>query len=81
MNAPLPNFSTHFRCVRDEVSADEWQARHSNAILVQSDIRALHSSELPEFDVLIGGIPCTSHSNLGRAKKQLAGKPEPFLSN
>ena len=27
MNAPLPNFSTNFRCVRDEVSVDEWQAR------------------------------------------------------
>ena len=26
--------------------------------------------------MLIGGIPCTSHSNLGRAKKGLAGKPE-----
>ena len=24
----------------------------------------------------MGGIPCTSHSNLGRAKKGLAGKPE-----
>ena len=56
--------------------ADEWQARHREATLVQADIRALHSSELPEFDVLIGGIPCTSHSNLGRAKKSLAGKPE-----
>ena len=56
--------------------ADEWQARHREAALVQADIRALHSSELPEFDVLIGGIPCTSHSNLGRAKKSLAGKPE-----
>jgi DNA (cytosine-5)-methyltransferase 1 len=56
--------------------ADEWQARHRDATLVQADIRALHSSELPEFDVLIGGIPCTSHSNLGRAKKSLAGKPE-----
>jgi DNA (cytosine-5)-methyltransferase 1 len=56
--------------------ADEWQARHPDAALIQADIRALHSSELPEFDVLIGGIPCTSHSNLGRAKKSLAGKPE-----
>ena len=56
--------------------ADEWQARHSDATLIQADIRALHSSELPAFDVLIGGIPCTSHSNLGRAKKSLAGKPE-----
>ena len=56
--------------------ADEWQARHPDATLVQADIRALHSSELPEFDMLIGGIPCTSHSNLGRAKKGLADKPE-----
>ena len=56
--------------------ADEWQARHLDAALIQADIRALHSSELPAFDVLIGGIPCTSHSNLGRAKKSLAGKPE-----
>jgi DNA (cytosine-5)-methyltransferase 1 len=56
--------------------ADEWQAQHPDATLVQSDLRALHPSELPEFDVLIGGIPCTCHSNLGRAKKSLAGKPE-----
>jgi hypothetical protein len=56
--------------------ADEWQAQHAEATLVQSDIRALHTSELPLFDVLIGGIPCTCHSNLGRAKKSLAGKPE-----
>jgi DNA (cytosine-5)-methyltransferase 1 len=56
--------------------ADEWQARNAGATLFQCDIRSLQSSELPEFDVLIGGIPCTSHSNLGRAKKGLAGKPE-----
>lgn len=56
--------------------ADEWQARHPEATLVQADVRALHPSELPEFEVLIGGIPCTSHSNLGRAKKGLAGRPE-----
>ena len=56
--------------------ADEWQARDRDATLIQSDIRALHNSDLPEFDLLIGGIPCTSHSNLGRAKKSLAGKPE-----
>jgi site-specific DNA-cytosine methylase len=56
--------------------AHEWQTQHPEATLVQSDIRALHPSELPEFDVLIGGIPFTCHSNLGRAKKSLAGKPE-----
>ena len=56
--------------------ADEWQSHHREAALFQTDIRSLHSSELPEFDLLIGGIPCTSHSTLGRAKKSLAGKPE-----
>lgn len=56
--------------------ADEWQAANPHALLVQSDVRVVHHSELPDFDVLIGGIPCTCHSNLGRAKKQLAGKPE-----
>jgi site-specific DNA-cytosine methylase len=56
--------------------ADEWQAQNAEALLIQSDIHSLHSSEVPPFDVLIGGIPCTSHSNLGRAKKGLAGKPE-----
>ncbi len=56
--------------------ADEWQAKHPEATLVQADLRALHTSELPEFDVLLGGIPCTCHSNLGRAKKRLAGQPE-----
>jgi site-specific DNA-cytosine methylase len=36
----------------------------------------LHATELPEFDMVIGGIPCPCHSNMGRAKKTLAGKPE-----
>ncbi|MEO7676623.1 MAG: DNA cytosine methyltransferase [Verrucomicrobiota bacterium] len=56
--------------------ADEWQARHADAILVQADIRALQTKDFPDFDILIGGIPCTCHSNMGRAKKGLAGRPE-----
>lgn len=56
--------------------ADEWQEKHGDAALFQSDIRAVQSPEYPDFDVLIGGIPCTCHSNLGRAKKSLAGRPE-----
>jgi len=56
--------------------ADEWQVAHPNAALIQADIRAVETSDLPPFDVLVGGIPCTSHSNLGRAKKALAGCPE-----
>ncbi|MFM8357641.1 MAG: DNA cytosine methyltransferase, partial [Verrucomicrobiota bacterium] len=54
--------------------ADIWQAAHPGAALIQADIRAVETSDLPEFDILIGGIPCTSHSTLGRAKKGLGGK-------
>ncbi len=56
--------------------ADEWQHKHPEAVVYQSDIRLIQSADYPEFDLLMGGIPCTSHSNLGRAKKSLAGKPE-----
>jgi len=60
----------------DPKFADIWQAAHPGAALIQADIRAVETSDLPEFDILIGGIPCTSHSTLGRAKKGLGGKPE-----
>lgn len=40
---------------------------------VAFDPAALH--DLPEVDILEAGIPCTAHSNAGRAKKGLA-KPE-----
>jgi site-specific DNA-cytosine methylase len=56
--------------------ADEWQGKHPGALLVQADLRAVLPAELPAFDVLVGGVPCTSHSHLGRAKKSLAGQPE-----
>lgn len=56
--------------------ADEWQGKHPDSLLIQADIRSVHHEELPDFDILIGGVPCTSHSNLGRAKKSLGGKPE-----
>jgi hypothetical protein len=48
--------------------ADEWQARHARATLFQCDIRALQSSELPEFDVLIGGMPLQPLPNLNEGK-------------
>jgi len=41
--------------------ADVWQAAHPGAVLVQADIRAVAPCDLPPFDILIGGIPCTSH--------------------
>jgi DNA (cytosine-5)-methyltransferase 1 len=56
--------------------ADVWQQAHPQAVLFQADIRRIHSTELPQHEILIASIPCTSHSTLGRAKKSLAGKPE-----
>jgi len=56
--------------------ADVWQAAHPCAVLYQTDIRRVHPTELPAHEILVASIPCTSHSNLGRAKKSLAGKPE-----
>lgn len=56
--------------------ADVWASKNPEALLVQADIRAIHPAELPHFDVLVAGIPCTSHSTMGRAKKNLKGKPE-----
>src|SRR6185503_16509964 len=53
-----------------------WQQGHPDAVLYQADIRRIHATELPRYDVLVASIPCTSHSTLGRAKKSLAGKPE-----
>lgn len=56
--------------------ADVWERAHPQATLFQTDIRLVHALEIPQHDVLIASIPCTSHSTLGRAKKSLAGKPE-----
>lgn len=56
--------------------ADVWEKAHPQATLYQTDLRLVHASEIPEHDVLIAAIPCTSHSTLGRAKKSLANKPE-----
>ena len=44
----------------DPAYSDEWQAAHPNAALVQADTRAVESSDLPPFDILIGGISPSS---------------------
>ena len=56
--------------------ADVWQAAHQDALLIQADVRLIHPSEYPTYEVLVAAIPCTSHSPLGRAKKSLRQKPE-----
>lgn len=56
--------------------ADEFAAKHPEAEIVMGDFRKMCPAELPEFDGIIAGIPCSEHSNQGRAKKSLAGVPE-----
>lgn len=74
--AASPAFRVAAGCEINPDFADVWEARHPEADLVVGDIRAVAPAELPRFDVLVAGIPCTSHSPLGRAKKGLAGRPE-----
>lgn len=72
----LPLFMPLAGVELDPDFADVWEAANPDATLIQGDIRAIHPAELPRFDVLVAGIPCTDHSTMGRAKKGLAGRPE-----
>lgn len=56
--------------------ADEFGAKYPEAEVILGDFRKMHVNELPEFDGIVAGIPCSEHSNQGRAKKSLAGIPE-----
>lgn len=56
--------------------AEEFASQHPNAEILLGDLRSIHSAELPEFDGLFMGVPCTDHSSQGRAKKRLAGAAE-----
>jgi DNA (cytosine-5)-methyltransferase 1 len=64
-------------CVELEPNyADEFARKHPEADLILGDFRSMSPEELPPFQVLVAGIPCSEHSNQGRAKKGLAGRPE-----
>lgn len=56
--------------------AEEFALRHPDAEILLGNLRAIHSAELPAFDGLFMGVPCTDHSSQGRAKKGLAGQAE-----
>lgn len=71
-----PNYKLVAGVEMEPKYADVWQQSHPDATLYQADIRMIHPSELPPFKVAVFAIPCTSHCNIGRAKKSLAGKPE-----
>lgn len=71
-----PNFRVR-GCVELEPNfADEFARKHPEADVILGDFRLMSPEELPPFQVLVGGIPCSAHSNQGRAKKGLAGRPE-----
>jgi site-specific DNA-cytosine methylase len=56
--------------------ASVYQKAHPETQVIRADVRRITPSDVPYSDILVAGIPCTSHSNLGRASKGLAGKPE-----
>ena len=60
----------------DPSFADIWCKRHTGAELILSDISRVRPEDLPDADLWQIGLPCTSHSTQGRAKKKLAGRPE-----
>lgn len=72
--------NSRFRVVAGvEVSplfADEYSRKHPDAEIILGDFRFIHPSELPEFDGLFVGLPCTCHSTQARTKKGLRGAPE-----
>lgn len=45
---------------------------------VLGDIKKIHSSDIPEFDLLCGGFPCQPFSIAGISKKKSLGKPHGF---
>lgn len=66
------------------VAALEYEARFADAYsmkfpgtpVLQMDMRDFDPADAPEGAVFVVGLPCTDHSNAGRAKKKLAGVPE-----
>jgi DNA (cytosine-5)-methyltransferase 1 len=71
-----PNFKVVAGVEIEPDFADEFAAKHPEADVFLGDLRRITPEELPEVDVLVAGVPCTDHSDLGRAKKGLGGKPE-----
>jgi DNA (cytosine-5)-methyltransferase 1 len=67
--ALTPDFKLVAGVEKEPHFADCWEKSHHGATLIQGDIRMISTSELPECDILIAGLPCSDHSRLGRARK------------
>ncbi len=71
-----PRFKVIAGVEREIGYADEFARKHPDAEIIIGDFRSMHPYELPEFDILLAGIPCTEHSNYGITKKSLKGQSE-----
>ena len=64
--------------------ADEWQAKHPGALLIQSDIRSLHTLEIPACDILMSLAAPAAPARAASPKRVVRGrshapKTSPFL--
>jgi len=71
-----PRFEVVAAVEYDQRFANEYGKVHEGPCLMIGDARRFAVTDYPRFDVLVAGIPCVDFSNLGRAKKSLAGRPE-----
>ena len=56
--------------------SDEFAAKNPEADIILGDFRRMMPEELPDFDGLIAGVPCVSHSRIGRGGLKLGSTPE-----
>ena len=51
----------------DEKAAETFRENHSNCIVVD-DIHNIHTDDIPNVDVIVGGFPCQAFSIAGYQK-------------
>ena len=74
--ADNPRFKVVAGVENEPTYADEFSRKHPDAEIIMGDFRKMQHEELPDFDVLVAGIPCTDHCPPGRSKNALSKKPE-----
>ena len=70
------------RCVYtsewDRFSRQTYRANFPTGEEIAGDIRAVHSSDIPQHDLLLAGFPCQPFSLAGVSKKNSLGRPHGF---